>query len=280
MYQAVNLAVAPNMSLGQTRVGAVSMWKGCAFANAARNAIFAAMLAKEGMTGPEPIFEGRFGFFEAITGPFRLEPFGGGERPYRVMDVMIKRYPCGQFSQSTIDAAVKVRSQISSFEEIAEINIGTYEAAKTTMAGDKEKWHPRSRESADHSIPYVVAVALMDGDVKVGHFSDEYLSNPVLLDLMKKIKVEETEECNNLYPYASAARVEVITKSGKKFSELVEYHRGHPRNPCADSEIEHKFHSLTEDLLSLTQRKELLNLLWNLEQVDDISKVVKLLEIK
>jgi 2-methylcitrate dehydratase len=280
MFQAISLAIASNISLGQIRVGEVSMWKGCAFANAARNAVFAARLAQQGMTGPSPIFEGRFGFFKAITGPFQLDPFGSKERPFRILDVMIKRYPCGQHSQSAIDAAVKLRSRISTVEEIAEINIGTYGAAKTTMAGDTEKWHPKSRESADHSIPYVVAVALMYGDVKVGHFSDEYLHNFSLLELIQKIKVKETEECNTLYPRASANRVEIIAKSGERFSELVKYHRGHHRNPCTDAEIEQKFHSLTGDLLASTPSKKLLNMLWTLEQVDNIGKVIELLRIK
>lgn len=280
MVQAINLAVASNISLGQIRVGDVSMWKGCAFANAARNAVFAAMLAKEGMTGPSPIFEGRFGFFKTITGPFKLAQFGGSNEPFRIRDVMIKRYPSGQHSQSAIDAAIKLRSQVSDIGEIAEINIGTYTSAKTTMAGDPEKWRPKTRESADHSIPYVVAVALMFGDVKVEHFDDKYLFNPALLDLIQKIKVAETDESNNLYPQASANRVELITKSGKRFSELVKYHRGHYRNPCTDAEIEHKYHSLAEDLLLPAASKKLLNLLWNLEQVDDIRKIMDLLIIK
>lgn len=279
MVEAINLAIAPNISLAQTRFGKVSMWKGCALANAARNAVFATFLAKEGMTGPSPIFEGHAGFFRAITGPFQLEEFGGNSRPFRIMDVMIKRYPCGMFAQTAIDAAIKLRPKISNVNEIAEIKIGTFSLGKTVMAGDDEKWCPQTRESADHSIPYVVGIALMYGPLEVKHFADEYLRNPDLLDLVQKIKVEETEECNNLYPDACANRVELVTKSGEKFSELVQYHRGHGKTPLTNEEIEQKFHSLARDLLTLAQRKELLSLVWNLEQVEDISKVMQLLII-
>ncbi len=279
MVEAVNLALTPNISLAQTRLGELSMWKGCALANAARNAVFAAFLAKEGMTGPSPIFEGRAGFFRAISGPFQLEEFGGNGRPFRIMDVVIKQYPCGMFAQTAIDAAIKLRSKISSVNEITEVNIGTFAIGKNVMAGDDEKWYPQTRESADHSIPYVVGVALMYGTLEVGHFADEYLHNPDLLDLVNKIKVEETEECNNLYPDASANRVELSTKSSQKFSELVKYHRGHHKNPLTNEEIEHKFHSLAEDLLPAAQRKELLSHVWNLEQVEDIGKVMQLLKI-
>ena len=279
MVQAINLAIAPNISLGQTRVGELSMWKGCAMANAARNAVFAALLTKEGMTGPSPIFEGRYGFFNAISGPFQLEEFGGKDRPFRIMDVLIKRYPCGQVSQTAIDAAIELRSKISSVDEIGEINIGIFASGKSVMAGDTEKWHPKNRESADHSLPYVVAVALMHGTVEVRHFDDKFLFNPDLLDLLQKIRVEESKECNNLYPNAMANRVEIVTKSGKKLSKLVQYHRGHHLNPLTNDEIEQKFNSLTRDLLTPTQRKGLLSLAWNLEEVDDASKIMQSLKI-
>ncbi len=279
MVQAINLAIAPNISLGQTRVGEVSMWKGCAMANSARNAVFAALLAKEGMTGPGPIFEGRYGLFKAITGPFQLEEFGGKGRPFRITDVLIKQYPCGQVSQTAIEAAIKLRPKISGIDEIAEIHIGTFGSGKSVMAGDAEKWHPKTRESADHSIPYVVAVALTYGTVEIKHFDEKYLFNPELLNLAQKTSVEETEECNNLYPDAMANRVEVVTRSGKRLSELVQYHRGHPKNPLSDGEIEQKFDSLTRDFLTPSQRKGLLSLVWNLEQVRDVSEIMQLLRV-
>ncbi|MFC1965593.1 MmgE/PrpD family protein [Chloroflexota bacterium] len=279
MVHAINLAIAPNISLLQIRVGELSMWKGCALANAARNAVFAALLAKEGMTGPSPIFEGRYGFFNTVTEPFQLAEFGGNGRTFRIMDVLIKRYPCGQFAQTAIDAAIKLRSKISSNHEISEINIGTFARGKRAMAGDQEKWDPKTRESADHSIPYVVAVALMYGTVEIRHFDNEYLFNSDLLDLVHKIRVEETEECNSLYPDAMANRMEIVTKSGDKFSELVQYHRGHHKNPLTDDEIEQKFNSLTGDFLTPAKRKSLLSLVWDLEQVEDAGKIMQLLRI-
>jgi 2-methylcitrate dehydratase len=274
--QAMNLAIAPNISLLQTRRGEVSMWKGCAVANAARNAIFAALLAQEGMTGPSPIFEGRCGFIHAVSGPFQLEKFGGGGQPFRIMDVAIKRYPCGKFAQTAIDAALKLRLAISSSDEISKIHIATSRQGKNSMAGDAEKWHPRTRETADHSLPYVVGIAFMHGGVEVGHFSDSFRKNKKLRDLIEKITVEETEECNNLYPDASANRVEVITASGDKFSELVQYHRGHYRNPLSDEEIEEKFHAMTRKFLPRKRREEALAALWKLEQVNDIGNIMKL----
>lgn len=279
MLEALNLAIAPNISLAQTRVGEVSMWKGCALANASRNAVFAALLAAEGMTGPSPIFEGTYGFFKAVSGPFRLDPFGGKDSPFRMMDVIIKRYPCGLFAQSAVDAALRLRSKIGGLDEIARIDIGTFNSGKVIMAGDDEKWHPKTRESADHSMPFAVGVALSHGSLEVRHFADEYLQDEGLLALIGKIRIEETQECNDLFPHALANRVEITTQSGEKFTELVQYHRGHYRNPMTDEEIEKKFASLTRELLSPAQSKALLSSVWNLEKIDDAGKLMELLTI-
>lgn len=279
MLEAINLAIASNISLGQIRVGEVSMWKNCALANASRNAVFAALLAKEEMSGPSPIFEGRSGFFKAVSGSFQLEELGGKGQPFRIMNTEMKHYPCGAFAQTAIDAAIKLRSKISSVNEISQINIGTCSFGKKAMGSDAEKWHPKTRESADHSLPYAIAVALMYGPPEAKHFADEYLNNPDLLDLMQKTKVEETEECNNLFPDASASRVGIITQSGEELSELVQYPRGQHQSALIDGKIEQKFYSLSRDLLAPAQRKELLSLLWNLEQVGDVTNIMELLKV-
>ena len=97
---------------------------------------------------------------------------------------------------------------------------------------------------------------------------------------MQKIKVEETQECNNLYPDAMANGVELVMKSGKRFSELVKYHRGHQKNPLSDEEIENKFTSLVSGLLTQAQRKKLLSLVWNLEQVRDIGDLMRTVVVR
>ena len=276
MIQAINLAITPNIGLNQTRYGEVSMWKGCAMANAARNAVFAALLAREGMTGPSPVFEGRYGLFMAVTGPFHLAEFG---RSFTILESTIKRYPCGSAAQTEVDLAIKLRPRISSVNEIAEVNIETRSDSKNIMAGDAEKWHPTTRETADHSMPYGVALGLMYGTVEIRHFDDEYLHKPELIDLMQKIKVTDTEECTRLSPENNAARVEIVTKSGKRFSEFALHCHGHFLDPLTNMEIEQKFNSLTRELLTPAQRKELVSLVWNLEKLDDASKIMPLLKI-
>jgi 2-methylcitrate dehydratase len=278
--EALNLGIAPNIALRQTRCNNLSMWKGCAYANASRNALFATMLAARGLTGPSPIFEGDQGYFNAVSkGPFELEPFGGHGRPFKIMECSIKRYPLGIYSQTVVQAAVEVRKKVQHMQDIAEINIKTLGKAITTMAGDPEKWRPTNRETADHSMPYTVAVALMYGSVNLKHFGDEYLQNRQLLDLASRVKVIISEEANRRAPEAMLCDLEVVMISGQRHSTQVEYHTGHYKNPMSDSELEDKFRSLVLELLSPSQTDALLDRLWHLEEVADIGDIVRMTRI-
>lgn len=280
LTQALNLSVAPNIALFQTRVGDVSMWKGCAFANVSRNALFASMLASKGLTGPSPIFEGRGGFFRAITGgDFTLDPFGSSSNTFKLMESSMKRYPLGHLSQTVVEAAIQVRPKIPSLEEIASVEIQTLQAAIDIMAGDEEKWHPKNRETADHSMPYSMAVALMHGTLEERHFDNDYLNDPTLLDLVQKVRVRASEEANRRWPDAMLSIVSVTTTTGDTYSAEVPYHRGHWKNRMSDQELEEKFHSLTKGLLTPSQNTALLEKLWDLENVQDIGDVVRMVQI-
>jgi 2-methylcitrate dehydratase len=278
--EALNLGITPNIALHQTRINTLSMWKGCAYANASRNAVFAAMLAVRGLTGPSPIFEGDHGYFNAVSkGPFELEPFGGHGQPFKIMECSIKRYPLGQYSQTVVQAALEVREKVPHVQDIAEVNIKTMGKAITIMAGDAEKWHPATRETADHSMPYTVAVALMYGSVNLKHFDDEYLQNRQLLDLTSRVKVAVSEEANRRAPEAMLCDLEVVTKSGQRYASQVAYHNGHYKNPMSDSQVEDKFRSLVLDLISPSQTDALLDRLWHLDEVDDIGDIVRMTKI-
>ena len=279
-HQALNLGVVSNLALNQTRVGTLSHWKGCAYANASRNAVFATMLAARGLTGPSPIFEGEGGFFNTVTGePYQLEPFGDGDQPFKIMECSIKRFPLGQYSQTVVQAALEVREQLPDPGDIAEVNIKTLQKAVDIMAGDPEKWHPATRETADHSMPYTTAVALTYGSVHQRHFDDQYLRDTALLDLTQRVRVGASEEANRRAPEAMLCDLEVVTGSGRRYSSQVAYHKGHWKNPMSDAEVEEKFRSLARDLLSPAQTEALLDRLWHLEEVEDIGEVLRLTRI-
>ena len=278
--QALNLGIAPNLALYQTRIGDVSMWKGCAYANASRNAVFAVTLARMGLTGPSPIFEGDGGYFKAVTRqPFQLEPFGGPEQAFKIGECSIKRFPLGQYSQTVVQAALEIREQLPNVEDIAQVNVSTLQTAVNIMAGDPEKWRPVNRETADHSMPYTVAVALMYGDVNQSHFDYEYLQDRRLLDLVSKVEVSVSEEANRMAPEAMLCEVEVVTGHGERHASRVAYHKGHYRNPLSDSEVEDKFRSLAGPVLAREKVDGLLDRLWRLEEVEDLGEIFELTRI-
>src|SRR5438128_3881885 len=126
---AIGMAGVANVALRQTRAGELSMWKGCAFANAARNGVFAALLAAEGLTGPAPIFEGDLGLMKLITGPFEVARFGGDGRPFMITSTYIKFWPAEYHSQSAIDAALQLRTEVGDVRAIEAIDIPTFHAA-------------------------------------------------------------------------------------------------------------------------------------------------------
>jgi len=280
MRQALNLSVTANLALYQTRIGEVSLWKGCAFANASRNAVFAVLLAALGMTGPAPIFTGAGGFFHTVSRePFTLGPFGGQGQPFKILECIIKRFPLGLYSQTVVDAALQVRQHLTSVDEIQEVHVATLQTAVKIMAGDPEKWHPTNRETADHSMPYTTAVALMYGTVEPRHFEAEYWRNPRLLELVQKVQVQVSEEANRRAPEAMLSRVEVVTASGGRHTAEVAYHRGHFKNPMSDQEVEDKFRALAYGLLTPAQTSTVLERLWHLEQVPDIGEVIRMVHI-
>jgi 2-methylcitrate dehydratase len=275
--QALNMSVAANSALYQTRIGDVSLWKGCAFANASRNAVFAAMLAARGLTGPAPIFEGPGGYFNAVSRePFALPAFGGDGRPFKVHECTIKRFPLGLYSQTVVEAVLEARRQLSSVDDVREVNVQTLQTAVNIMAGDAEKWHPANRETADHSMPYTAAVALRYGTVEAKHFEPEYWRDPELLALVQKVKVAVSEEANRRAPEAMLSEVEIVTGSGARATATVPYHRGHWKNPMTDGEIAAKFRALAGGLLPSARAEALLDRLWKLEEVKDIGEVIEM----
>jgi 2-methylcitrate dehydratase len=277
LAEAFNLAIAPNIALYQTRIGAVSMWKGCAYANASRNALFAAQLAERGMTGPSPIFEGVGGYFKAVTrAPFELAALGGRGQPYKIMECSIKRFPLGQYSQTVVEAALEALGKIRSAADIEEVRIETGATAVRLMAGDPDKWEPETRETADHSMPYTVAVALQHGTVSAEHFGDAWLRDPGIRALTRRVKVRVSEEANRRMPEAMLCRLTIATKSGALHAATVEYHRGHWKNPMSDAEVEAKFRTLSGGVLPGNRAERLLEALWKLDTVADVGELVRL----
>lgn len=270
MANAVAMALAPNMSLAQARRGALSNWKGCAGANASRNAVFAAQLAQDGFTGPTAVFEGNGGLWEVIGRHDWPLPYN----EHLITQTHLKCLPICYHGQSAVFAALDLRPQVK-VEDIAEIVVDGYKAAHMMMGTDANRWAPSTRETADHSMPYVVAMALLDGSVTDASFSDARLVDPAVAALMAKIKMRSDDRLDSLYPEGAPARVTIRTKAGQTLSKEVIYPRGHAKNQLSDADVLAKFHELTAARLNDAQRTSVLETLLKLEGVSDVTTVIK-----
>ena len=276
MANAISLAVSSHISLEQIRRGQISHWKGCALANASRNAVFCAMLAAKGMTGPEEVFEGKAGFFNSTGIRFEIRPFADSADDYRIMKARVKAFPAGYFSQSAIEAILVLRSQIPDLNDIKEIRLQTFPAGYEVMGSGEANWQPETRESADHSLPFVMAVALMEGSVEIRHYEQMYYKRSDVRDLMKKISVRIGEEPVAAWPDIPLNIVDIEMKSGNVLSTKVAYHLGHFKRLMTDEELERKFRPLAEPLLPKRQIDDLLAGLRRLDEVEHISELISL----
>lgn len=279
---ALGIAGVCNVALRQTRAGELSMWKGCAFANAARNGVFAALVAADGMTGPAPIFEGELGFMKLVSGQFEMPPLAGepaaAKRPFMINSTYIKFWPAEYHSQSAIDAALQLRPQVKSMEDVAAIEIHTFDAAVDIIGKDPEKWRPKTRETADHSLPYCTAVALADGDVTLAQFDPKRFSDAKLLDLVAKVKLHRDAGMSARYPKGIPNRITITLKDGKQLVKEVEFPRGHAENPMTDAEVEKKFRTMVEPKYGKAKADQMLAQCWKLDELKGIADVLKLID--
>jgi 2-methylcitrate dehydratase len=263
---ALGIAGTTGAALRVTRVGELSMWKGCAFAFAARNGVFAAQIAAEGITGPSPVFEGEMGFCEQVSGRLELPSLGGPTaEDWMLPKTLVKFVPAEYHSQSAIAAALELRKEIGDPGRIRSVEIATIRSAVEIIGKDPEKWHPRTRETADHSLPYCTAVALVDGEISAAQFTPQRLSDPALLELVSRTTVVEDPRLTASYPEFVPNRVRVTLDDGSELVREVSYPPGHCKCPLTDEQMVAKFHGLVDPVLGQSIANEIRHRTSNLE---------------
>ena len=249
LEHALGLSGVCNITTRQTRTGQISDWKACAFSNAARNGVFAADLARRGLTGPFEIFEGPKGLMKQLNLPGLAEVRIGTDGDYMIDKTYIKFWPAEYHSQSAIDACLQLRPQVAG-KTIEKIHIGSFEAAVSIIGSEPEKLRPTSRETADHSMFYCCAAALVDGDVTLQTFDEERLTDAKLLGLIDRTEIVEDPELNKGYPKGIPNDVTITCSDGTKVNKRVDFPRGHAGNPMTDDEVVAKFQRLADGVIA------------------------------
>ena len=278
MANAISLAITPNLALNQTRTGTLSMWKGMAGPQGARAGVFAAYLAREGMTGPDSVFEGKYGLWNQMMGgkvfdlPIPTE-FGG--HTFAVRQTMIKSFPTRFNCQVPVFTAQKLRGMVN-VDDIAALKIESIRQAFERWMDVPEIWKPETRETADHSLPCTVAMALLDGTITPKMMDDGRFKAGDVLELMSKCKIGLPDEFAALAPQIRCCRITATLKNGN--TKVAEYRRSLADDE-SDTGWEHallKFDALAGDMLDSAQRENLVRTVARLEHEASIAGLIEL----
>jgi 2-methylcitrate dehydratase len=275
---AASMAVVPNNVLKQVRTGHLSMWKAVTAGHAGKEGVFAAMLAREGMNAPYLPFEGKSGWCDHVAGKrFSLDTMGGGETPFKILDTMIKPRSSCATTISSILAAEKAAAALKGrVADVERVTVEVYETAKIGMGTGEHHWNPDCRETADHSIPYVVAAALLDGAVTPRQFDDAHLNDPQLRALLARIEVVTNDEFTKAYdrlPVEHHTRVDVAMRGGERFTGEAGGDKGDLAQPKSDGAIAEKFCGTVDDFLGPQRARAMLERLWRLERVERVAEI-------
>jgi len=231
------------------------------------------------MTGPAPIFEGQMGFEKELG--VSLGDIGDKFKgaPEMILKTSIKFWPAEYHSQSAIEAALALRKDVGDPANVKSMTIESHDASVDIIGSEPEKWKPETRETADHSLPYITAIALIDGEITDKQFDRERFAHPQVWKFLENVKVARHGELSGMYPEAVANIVHIDFVDGKRLTKRVDYPMGHAKNPLKDSEVEEKFFALVESTIGQKRAKRIVALAWKLDQADNVDELMKELEL-
>lgn len=282
LTQAVNIALNGHIAMRQVRAGELSSWKGCSAPNAARNGVFSAWLAREGFTGPAPIFEGEMGFMQQVTGSFAMRPLDFPNRPdanYAVSRSLTKLLPTNGEMQTAVWATIALHEEGVDLDDVERIIVDTTHIGWTILGKDPEKWAPTTRETADHSLPYTVAKVLLDGELTPSSYDEEALGDPAVGALMSRVEVREDPALTAMLPKRIANRVTLRLHSGDELvREVLDVPGGH-QTPMNDEQFEAKFTGLVEPLTSKADAQRMLDVIWHVDTAATVGTLMAALVV-
>lgn len=274
---AIAIAGTAFNSLRVTRTGALSHWKGLAYPNTAFGATHAAFLAMRGITGPTEVFEGNKGFMDAIAGRFTID--WGREDLEIVLRTILKRYNAEIHSQSAIEGLLELRAEHAIVpDRVERVDLETFDVAYNIIGGGEEgeKWTVRTKEEADHSLPYLLAVALLDGEVMPGQYRPERIGRGDVQELLRKVHVRPASDLSDRFPDEMPCRLRVTLSGGELLERQKRDHEGFHTRPMSWEMAVRKFERLSKGAASSALRGEIVDAVAHLDSLP-ISRLTALL---
>jgi len=277
MVNAIGISGSHNHTIGCPTAGKLTMMKNTVDPMAVQSGVLAALMARKGYSGTEAVFEGKEGLMDVFGPDWAMDKLIGnlGEK-FKILECGMKAFPTEALTHTHLSAVLKaVTENDVSYDRIKEVTITTI-ARACDILFDSHKYRPDSRETADHSLPYCVAAALVDHQITTETFSDEKLKDKRIWQVIDKIKGEASEEFEKMFPAKQPSRVVVETTDGKRYEEYLEYPKGDPREPMTMDDLEAKFNALSASLLNEARQREIKEVVFGCDKlsVRDFMKVL------
>ena len=278
MQHAIGISACPSMCLGAPTAGKLTMMKNTVDPMATQVGVRAALLAQLGYTGPEHVVDGKEGIMHCLGESWDLGKLtdGLGER-FKIVDCGMKAFPVEALTHSPLTATLQiVHNNDFAPDDIEEITVETIARAADILT-DPAKYRPTSKETADHSMPYCLAVGIVDRKVTPEQFKLERIRDQALIPLMDKIKVVGSDEFEKLFPAKQPSRVTIRLRDGRSFSERVDVPKGDYRDPMSMDEIKVKFDALAAPIFDQAHCDMIREAVLGLEDADVIDGLMALL---
>jgi 2-methylcitrate dehydratase len=271
------MAVTHGSVLDAASHGQVPMNKSILDGMTAANAIVASLLAEQGISGPRAILEGSGGFTQAVAGSCDYDGLVLPIARHKILESYTKPYNTVKCGQTAVAAAFKiVHDNKLDWRDIVSLRIGF--ASRDAKTQSRESYaRPQSRDTANHSVRFCIAAALVDGQLTADQFEPEKLISPEILSLVDKSTVYGDETLDVHWPAANPTTITMRTTTSNEFSETIVFPPGHPNNLLSDDMLEQKFRQLTGRILATEQIENVIEITRRLEQLSNVHELTDIL---
>src|SRR5690348_4388837 len=279
IQHAIGISASRQATLGAVTAGKLTMMKNTVDPLAVQSGVLAALLAEKGYTGPEHVVDGKEGLAHCLGPEWTLDVLTDGlGRSWRITQCGMKFFPTEALTHAPISAVLDlIHDHNLKPDQVVKVHIRSLARAADILS-DPSKYDPRSKETADHSLPYVIAAALVDRQVTPAQFTPEKIMDPQIRAQLRKVEVVADAGIEKVFPALQRVIVTIRTTSGLEFTRQLDYPKGDPRNPLTDAEIEEKFAVLAGPVLSRSAQKKVREAVWNLENLGSVRDLMTLLK--
>jgi 2-methylcitrate dehydratase len=277
IQHAIGISASRHCTLGAVTAGKLTMMKNTVDPMATQSGVFAALLAEKGYTGPEHVIDGKEGLAHCFGPEWKLNLLTDGlGDSWRITQCGMKFFPTEALTHAPISATLDlVKENDLHPDDVEKVQVRSLARAADILS-DPSKYNPHTKETADHSLPYVIAAALVDRQVTPAQFEMSKIMDPVIRAQLKKIEVVADPEIEKVFPALQRVVVNITMNDGRIFSNQLDYPKGDPRNPLTDAEIEEKFRALAEGVLSKNAQDKLIAAIWGLEKCPSAARLMAL----